>query len=239
MLKEYKAYIFDMDGTVLNTLNDLGDAINYAFKQHGYPGDFTYDQVKYFFGSGANVAVCRALALAHGASCEELLQIGTEEDHLTETLDPEEIRRIIETFRPYYAEHCNIKTGPYPGIPELLKRLKKAGKLSAVVSNKPDGAVQDLANELYPGLFQYAVGEKEGVRRKPAPDTVYAAMEELNVNREESVYIGDSEIDLETARNAGLDVIAVTWGFRTEEFLRAHGADIIVDNAESIFPDDR
>ena len=226
-----------MDGTVLNTLDDLGDAMNYAFLQHGYPGNFSYDQVKYFFGSGANVAVCRALALSHGTPLEELLQIGTEEDHITETLDPEEVRRIIETFRPYYAEHCNIKTGPYPGIPELLQRLKDAGKYSAVVSNKPDGAVQDLANDLYPGLFQYAVGEKEGVRRKPAPDTVYAALKELGVTKEESVYIGDSEIDLETARNAGLDVIAVTWGFRPESFLRECGADVIVDDAKLIFPD--
>lgn len=225
-----------MDGTVLNTLDDLMDAMNYAVRKHGYPGDFTAEDVKNFFGSGANVAVCRALSLLHGIRVDELLQIGTEEDQLTEKLDPEEVQRVIDTFRPYYAQHCNEKTGPYPGIPELLLRLKEAGKRSAVVSNKPDGAVQDLANQLYPDLFQYAVGEKAGVRRKPAPDTVETALKELGVKKEESVYIGDSEIDLETARNAGLDVIAVTWGFRSEAFLRDHGAEIIVDRAEEIFP---
>ena len=106
----------------------------------------------------------------------------------------------------------------------------------AVVSNKPDPAVQELADSIFPGLFEFSVGEREGVRRKPAPDTVYTAMEHLQVLPDESVYIGDSEIDLQTAENAGLDVIAVTWGFRTPEFLRARGARVLVDDPMEILP---
>ncbi len=105
-----------------------------------------------------------------------------------------------------------------------------------MVSNKPDPAVQELADSIFPGLFEFSVGEREGVRRKPAPDTVYTAMEHMQVLPDESVYIGDSEIDLQTAENAGLDVIAVTWGFRTEEFLRARGADVLVDDPMEILP---
>ena len=235
-MKEYNAYIFDMDGTVLDTLRDLGDAMNWAMKKHGHPGDFDSRTVGALFGSGAQVAVTRAVALMKGCSLEDLEQIGTEHDTVTPGLPAEEIDAILSDFKPYYAAHCDAHTGPYEGIPELIAALRFRGKKCAVVSNKPDPAVQELADSIFPGLFEFSVGEREGVRRKPAPDTVYTAMEHMQVLPDESVYIGDSEIDLQTAENAGLDVIAVTWGFRTEEFLRARGADVLVDDPMEILP---
>ena len=236
LLKEYNAYIFDMDGTVLDTLRDLGDAMNWAMKKHGHPGDFDSRTVGALFGSGAQVAVTWAVALMKGYSLEDLEQIGTEHDTVTPGLPAEEIDAILSDFKPYYAAHCDEHTGPYEGIPELIAALRFRGKKCAVVSNKPDPAVQELADSIFPGLFEFSVGEREGVRRKPAPDTVYTAMEHMQVLPDESVYIGDSEIDLQTAENAGLDVIAVTWGFRTEEFLRARGADVLVDDPMEILP---
>ena len=155
---------------------------------------------------------------------------------MTPTLPGEEIDAILSDFKPYYAAHCDEHTGPYARIPELIHALRARGKKCAVVSNKPDPAVQELADSIFPGLFEFSVGEREGVRRKPAPDTVYTAMEHLQVLPDESVYIGDSEIDLQTAENAGLDVIAVTWGFRTPEFLRARGARVLVDDPMEILP---
>lgn len=235
-MKEYRAYIFDMDGTVLDTLGDLGSAMNWAMRQHGYAGGFSPKTVGALFGSGAQVAVTRAVALRHGVPLEDLEQIGTARDALTPKLPADEIREILSEFKPYYAAHCDEQTGPYPGIPELIAGLRRLGKLCAVVSNKPDPAVQELARSQFPGLFEFAVGEREGVRRKPAPDTVFAALEAMGVRAEESVYIGDSEIDLQTAENAGMDVIAVTWGFRTEEFLRSHGATVLAERPEEILP---
>ena len=235
-LKEYNAYIFDMDGTVLDTLTDLGNAMNRTMRKHGYPGDFTSEVVGALFGSGARVAVTRAVALMRGYSLEELEQVGTDHDIITPTLPAGEIDAILADYKPDYAAHCDENTGPYEGTPELPSVLRAQGKKCAVVSNKPDPAVQELAQSNYPGLFEFAVGEREGVRRKPAPDTVFAAMEHMQVSPSESVYIGDSEIDLQTAANAGLDVIAVTWGFRTAEFLRARGADVLVDHPMEILP---
>lgn len=235
-MKEYNAYIFDMDGTVLDTLADLGNAMNWAMRQHGYAGDFSPAVVGALFGSGARVAVTRAVALMHGTALADLEEIGTGHDTITPRLPEEEIETILSSFKPYYAAHCDEHTGPYAGIPELIHALREKGKKCAVVSNKPDPAVQELAASIFPGLFEFAVGERDGVRRKPAPDTVYAALEAMQMLPDESVYIGDSEIDLQTAENAGMDVIAVTWGFRTEEFLRRHGAKVLVDDPMEILP---
>ena len=233
-MKSYKAYIFDMDGTVLNTLDDLSDALNYALGACGHRHDLTAAETGMLFGSGVTVAVSRALAYEMGYPLMDLIQIGTEEDAISPLLDSSEISRIEEVYRPYYEAHCTDKTAPYPGIPEAVRRLRSAGILTAVVSNKPDGAVQMLVKDLLDGLFDFSLGEKKGVARKPAPDMVRSCFEALGVSAEEAVYIGDSEIDLETAARGGLDCIAVTWGFRSREFLKSLGAKTLIDSPDQL-----
>ena len=200
----YKAYIFDMDGTVLNTLDDLNAAMNYALKACGYRHDMTGEETRFFFGSGASVAASRALAYVSGTPLSDLLVIGTPEDTITPTLDPEEAARLENVFRPYYKVHCTDQTAPYPGIPEAIRTLREKGILTAVVSNKPDEAVQALVKDQFDGLFDFALGEKKGIARKPAPDMLETCLHILQVSPEEAVYIGDSEIDLLTAAAGGL-----------------------------------
>ncbi|MBT9076780.1 phosphoglycolate phosphatase, partial [Lactobacillus delbrueckii subsp. bulgaricus] len=130
--------------------------------------------------------------------------------------------------------HCQIKTGPFPGILDLMKNLRQKGVKLAVVSNKPNEAVQVLVEELFPGSFDFALGEKSGIRRKPAPDMTSECVKALGVPRDKCVYIGDSEIDIQTARNSEMDEIAVNWGFRSVPFLQKHGATVIVDTAEKL-----
>ncbi len=230
----YTAAIFDMDGTVLDTVGDLTDSLNYVMRKLGHKSDYTTDEAKCFFGSGVGVAVTRALAVEAGHSLDELEQVGTDHDEITPTISSAEVERVVELFRPHYAEHCDIKTGAYPGIMDLLADLKLAGVACAVVSNKPDPAVQRLAAEIFDGMFDLSVGEQEGLRRKPAPDMVRRALAGLGVIPEQSVYIGDSEIDLQTAENSGMDCIAVAWGFRGESFLAEHGAQMIVHEASEV-----
>lgn len=244
----YKAVIFDMDGTILNTLDDLRVAINYAMGECGHRADWLNTAVRYFFGSGIDVAVRRALAMEAGATEEDLLLIGTEPgpeaaataagryDGSAFGVDPAEVDRIKAIYMPYYAAHCNDLTGPYAGIPETIKALRAAGIKTAVVSNKPDGAVQTLAAETFPGLFDVSIGELPEIRRKPAPDMTQKAMDILGVTAEESVYVGDTEIDMQTAVNVNLSCISVTWGFRSREFLTQHGASPIIDAAQEILP---
>ncbi len=235
MIMRYAAAIFDMDGTVLNPLGDLTDAINYALEQTGHRHDYTEDLVRQFFGSGVTVAITRALATEDGVPEEELLQVGTDQDAITPTIDSKEVQRIQEIYLPYYAAHCNDHTGPYDGIPALLQQLKAAGVRTAVVSNKPDVAVQTLVKELFDGLFDLSVGEMEGVRRKPAPDMTEKALCDLGItDKSQAVYIGDSEIDMQTAVNSGLDCISVDWGFRGRKFLEDNHARTIVSQPEEI-----
>jgi phosphoglycolate phosphatase len=219
MQHKIQAVIFDMDGTILNTLDDLTGSLNYALAQTGHRHDYVPDDVKHFFGSGVRVAISRALA---------------EEGRPDVPEDDPEVERIREVFAPHYAEHCNDHTGPYAGIPECIAALRDRGILTAVVSNKPDFAVQTLAKEIFPGCFDLAVGEQTGVRRKPAPDMTVKAMKDLKVAQANAVYVGDSEVDLATARNSELPCIAVSWGFRSVDFLKAQGASVIVDRASEI-----
>ena len=142
---------------------------------------------------------------------------------------------MLEFYKPYYDAHCREKTAPYPGITELMQRLRDAGVKQAVVSNKPDGAVKELAELFFGGLIESAVGESETVRLKPCPDAVLAAAKLMGVSKDECVYVGDSEVDIETARRAGMDCISVAWGFRDEDMLRAEGAACIVHSAEELF----
>ena len=229
-----KAAIFDMDGTILDTAYDLAEAINYAMGAAGHRHDFTREDACFFFGSGLLVAIRRALAAEAGAPHEALLVIGTEQEGEVPEGTRLEAERIRQLYMPYYSVHCEDHTGPYPGIPQAIRALREKGIRTAVVSNKPDSATQALTRQHFPGLFDLAVGERPAVRRKPAPDMTLAALEELGVSPEEAVYVGDTEIDLETAANSGLPCVTVSWGFRSAAYLRALGAEPIVQTAEEM-----
>ncbi len=228
------AAVFDMDGTVLDTLEDLKNAINFALESTGHKAGYTKKDTAYFFGSGVHVALQRALALEAGWSHMDLLKIGTPGFETVDDVSEEEVERLKAVYMPYYPQHSGENTVPYDGILELLQSLRAAGVKCAVVSNKPDGAVQTLCEELFPGAFDYALGEKPELARKPAPDMVNASLDALEIDASDAVYIGDSEIDIETAENSDLTCISVTWGFRPEEFLRAHGAQMIVNDATEL-----
>ena len=204
--------IFDLDGTLLNTLTDLANATNYALRTHHLP-ERTEQEVRSFLGRGYR------FLLTHSAP------EGTSE----ETID-----QLLATFQPYYEAHCLDATAPYDGILPLLAELKKRGVKMAIVSNKGDAAVKTLAKQLFGGLIEIAVGESANVRRKPAPDTVLAAMKKLGSTKEECVYVGDSEVDFKTACNAEIPCISCLWGFRDEDFLREQGANIFVRKPEEV-----
>ena len=189
------AIIFDLDGTLLDTLGDLHAATNHVLTQFGYP-QRTIHEVCRFVGNGAAQLI--RLAVPEGENWEP----------------------VLAAFQTYYAAHCDILTGPYEGIPEALTVLGEKYPL-AVVSNKPDRAVKELAKIYFPTLF--ARGESTDCPRKPAPDMVFKAMEALGADR--CIYVGDSDVDIATAKNAGMPCISVTWGFRGEEELRAAGAE--------------
>lgn len=223
MKVQYQAVIFDMDGTVLDTGGDLADSLNWALNQTGHKSGYSKSMVTTFFGSGVLVAMTRALACEMGVGQDRLLEIGLEGDTITPRIKAHfgdhEIDRLYQVFKSYYPSHCDIKTGPYPGILDLVGTLKRAGIKTAVVSNKLDEAVGKLAVDYFNGLFDAAIGEKPSVRRKPAPDMTDKALDELEVERQNAVYVGDSEIDMLTAANAGMDCILVDWGFRPRSFL--------------------
>ena len=208
----YKYVLFDMDGTVLDTLQDLTDAVNVTISKFGYP-EKQGSEIAHFLGNGARHLIAAATGKEDGDG---------------------EVDIILKEYLPYYNAHCLDKTGPYPGIIELMHELKAKGVKMAVISNKPDAAVQDLSAELFPELLELSVGETADVKRKPAPDMVLKAMEELGAESDECVYVGDTEVDLATARNAGLPCIAVSWGFRSKEELIAAGAETIIDRPQEI-----
>ena len=230
----YKAAIFDMDGTILDTSQDLTTSLNYIMKEAGHRHDYTVNDIQNFFGSGVRVAMKRALAYEYGASVESLVAVGTDKETLPSEVTDEEVDRLLDLFKPYYAEHSNEKTGPFPGILEMFKHLHDTGLKLAVVSNKPDEAVQILVKQHFYDYFDFVLGQADQIRRKPYPDMVNKCVEELKIPLENCVYIGDSEIDLQTAANAHMDEIAVTWGFRNREFLKEFGAKTFVDNAQEL-----
>lgn len=196
--------IFDMDGTLLNTLEDLTDAVNVALEQNGYPTR-TLEEIRYFVGNGADNLIRRATP---------------------EGVDTEP---VMDVFLKWYGAHCQDKTRPYEGIMSALEELKKDYPL-AVVSNKPDYAVKLMSEALFPGV--HGVGEQQGIPRKPAPDMLYSAMKQIGV--EKCIYVGDSDVDLATARNAGVPCISVLWGFRTKEDLLTAGATIFCDHPREL-----
>ncbi len=213
-MKQYQTMIFDLDGTLLDTLEDLTDAVNAALGMHGYP-ERTIDEVRSFVGNG----VRRLMLLAHpgGEAAPDF-------------------EEVLADFKAYYADHSRDKTRPYEGIPETLRTLKQRGVKMAIVSNKFDAAVKELNRIYFGDLIPVAIGENEaaGIRKKPAPDSVFSAMELLGADPETTLYIGDSEVDHETSRQAGLDLILVSWGFRSVSFLNKYDCLAIIDAPEEI-----
>ena len=208
----YKAVLFDMDGTVLDTLDDLADSVNRSLREFGLP-EVSRFQVGQSLGNGAKYLIRHCLPEGSDeALCEQVLSF----------------------YKPWYDAHCLIKTKPYDGILQLMETLRADGVSRAIISNKPDSAVQELAEAFFPGLMDVVIGESPAVKRKPSPDTVLAAASQMGLMASDCVYIGDTEVDLETARNAGMDCIPVSWGFRTEEQLRAAGADEIIRSPEEL-----
>lgn len=208
----YKLAVFDMDGTILDTLEDLMDSDNYALRKCGYP-ERSYDEVRRFVGNGIRKLIERSVP----ESCTE-----------------EDIDKVHKVFTEHYKLHCADKTKAYDGIKDLLEKLRARGVKIAVVSNKADYGVQELCEDYFPGLFDYAVGEREGIRRKPSPDSVNETLRRLGIDKKDAIYIGDSDVDFETAKNAELPCISVLWGFRDEEFLREKGASVFVHKPEEI-----
>lgn len=208
-----KAVIFDLDGTLLNTLEDLYLSTNAALARYGFP-QRTQEEVRQFVGNGAWNLMCRAVPK------------GEKNPHLEDCL---------KAFQEHYGKHLNDHTGPYEGIPALLEKLSEDGVLMAIVSNKPDFAVRELSKKYFGEQIPVAIGESEGVRRKPAPDTVERAARELGVQMEDCIYVGDSEVDLQTAENCAIPCVSVTWGFRSEELLLSLGAKHTAADTEELF----
>ena len=199
--------LFDLDGTLLDTLEDLLDATNYALGVHGYSSR-TLGELRRFVGNGAYNQM--RLSVPQGTG-------------------EQEIQRVLETYKPWYTAHCQNKTRPYPGIPEALSVLGEKYPV-AIVSNKPDAAVKALCADYFPGI--YALGEAADCPRKPAADMVFKAMKAIGCDA--CVYVGDSEVDVLTAKNAGVPCLCVTWGFRDREDLEAAGAEYFCEKTEKI-----
>ena len=202
-----KAVIFDLDGTLLNTLDDLADSTNYALSKFGYPTR-TIDEVRQFVGNG-----------------------------VPEGKNNPNFEKCLAIFKENYAQNMYNKTAPYNGIIEMLSNLKSKGIKIAVVSNKFDLAVKELCKKYFEGFIDFAAGENEaqGIRKKPAPDTVISVLNEFNFASEDAVYVGDSDVDIMTAKNSKMPCISVTWGFRDEKFLLENGATILINAPSEIY----
>ena len=210
---KYDTYIFDLDGTLLDTLQDLATSVNYTLRQYDMP-EHSIDDIRRFVGNGVRKLMERAVP--DGA-----------QNPLFES--------AFATFRQYYMQHSLDTTRPYDGIPEMLDELKRRGCRIAVVSNKMMAATQELIAHFFPQI-EVAIGEHEaeGIRKKPAPDTVREALRQLGVTTKNAVYVGDSDVDIETAYNSGLPCISVLWGFRDQDFLLSHGATTLISRPEEL-----
>ncbi|MBR6153428.1 MAG: HAD family hydrolase [Treponema sp.] len=208
--------VFDLDGTLLNTLDDIADSCNYALEQYGFPKR-TIDEVRNFVGNGLGVLM------------EKAVPDGRQNPDYEAALD---------AMHKIYAENCLVKTGPYDGILPMLEKISSSGIKCAIVSNKPDEQVKELSKIFFSKYIEVevSVGEKEsaGIRRKPAPDSVLAILEKWKIQKDKVVYVGDSDVDILTAKNAGLECISASWGFRSRDFLIEHGAVCIADSPEEV-----
>ena len=207
---KYNAVLFDLDGTLLDTLGDLRLGVNLVLERHGYP-ERTLEEIRCFVGNGARQLM--RLALPEGTAAEEL-------------------EAILKEYLDWYAVNFCVKAAPYAGVKAVVEELAQKGVKVAIVSNKPDATTKKLGEMFFPGLPTF--GQRDDTPKKPAPEMVWKAMETLGVTAEEAVYVGDSEVDVETARNAGLPLVAVSWGFRTVAELTAAGAQTIVHTAEEL-----
>lgn len=210
---KYTTIIFDLDGTLLNTLADLAAATNHALTEHKLP-QRTTDEVRRFVGNGIHKLIERAVPADTPAELQEA---------------------VFASFNRYYKEHCADSTRPYEGVPQLLQQLRTAGCRTAIVSNKADYGVQALAKQYFDGQLDAACGERAGIAKKPAPDMLLAIMQQLKAEPARTIYIGDSDTDLDTARNAGVACIGACWGFRGRAFLEAHGAKLLAENVSDIW----
>ena len=213
-MQQYDTYIFDLDGTLLDTLDDLAAAVNYTLRTYGMP-EHSRDDIRRFVGNGVRMLMTRAVPNGE---------------------QNPQFEEVFSTFRMYYMQHSLDTTHPYDGVPEMLAALKQRGCRLAVVSNKFDKATKELCRHFFADTIEVAVGEHEaeGIHKKPAPDTVIEALSQLDVGRENAVYVGDSDVDLETAHNACLPCISVLWGFRDKEFLLAHGAKTFINHPNEL-----
>jgi phosphoglycolate phosphatase len=203
-----KAVLFDMDGTVLNTLEDIKNSVNFALNQFHLP--LKSDQeIKLAVGNGAYTLIERVVP---------------------KTFHKDKIKEVFKVYQDYYDKHSNDHTGPYPGILELLKKLKEMHLKIGVVSNKFEYLVKELNISMFDQLFDVSIGEVKGIPIKPEPDMIYKALDILNISKNEAVFLGDTSTDIQTAKNAGLKSIGVLWGFRDEKELIDHGADYIISH---------
>lgn len=203
-----RAIIFDLDGTLLDTLQDLTASTNYALRSHGMP-ERTIEEVRHFVGNGVHKLICRAVP---------------------QNTSEEMIENIYSDFCRHYLEHSLDATCPYEGILPMLVRLKERGFLIAVVSNKLQPAVSFLSERFFRSYVDIALGECDSMSKKPAPDMVLSALRHLGVSKDEAIYVGDSDVDLLTAENSGLPCISVLWGFRDKQFLMEHGATVFLSS---------
>ena len=210
-----KAVIFDLDGTLLNTLDDLADSTNYALSKFGYPTR-TIEEVRQFVGNGVAKLIERAIP---------------------EGENNPNFEKCLSIFKENYAQNMYNRTAPYNGIIEMLSNLKSKGIKIAVVSNKFDLAVKELCKKYFEGFIDFAAGENEaqGIKKKPAPDTVISVLNEFNFAPEDAVYVGDSDVDIMTAKNSKMPCISVTWGFRDKKFLLENGATILINAPSAIY----
>jgi phosphoglycolate phosphatase len=215
-MKKIDTVIFDLDGTLLDTLDDLTDSVNYAMEQYGLPEHST-EEVRRFVGNGVAKLIERAIP---------------------QGIENSRYEQILDTFKEHYALHCEEKTKAYDGILDMLAQLKTKGYRLAVVSNKFDGAVKKLIHEYFGQYISVAIGESASVQKKPAPDTVYQALQELSADASKAVYVGDSEVDLTTAVNSKMLCVSVTWGFRTRQQLLDAGAkkEYMITTPQELLP---
>lgn len=208
-MPKYTTIIFDLDGTLMNTLDDLAISTNYALAENGLPIR-TVEEVRQFVGNGVRKLIERAVP---------------------ENTTTEVVNSVLSSFHNHYKVHCKDHSRPYDGILDLLARLKEMGIKMAIVSNKPDGEVKKLNAVYFAEYIDVALGENEkaGIPRKPSPAMVYEAIKQLGVSADTCLYVGDSEVDIQTARNAGIDCLSVTWGFKDADFLAKNGATQMID----------
>lgn len=210
---KYNTFIFDLDGTLTDTLADLQNSVNFALKEFSFP-ERNREEIRSFVGNGVRRLVYRSVP---------------------ENTSDEIAEKCLDTFKEYYKDHSCVATKPYDGIVEMLSELKKRKIKTAVVTNKMHEAASEIVEFFFGGLIDVTIGQIDGMPQKPEPDSIFLALEKLGVSTENAIYVGDSEVDCITAHNAGIPCIGVTWGFRDRDVLEANGAEHIIDKAQEIF----